>query len=437
MIYQNQTESTLIKGTLEEICEYLNLVDAFKLVKRNKGAAGIDKITVEEYEANLSRNIEELRQEILSWSYEPTPVKRVEIPKPNGGTRLLGIPTVKDRVLHAAIKIVLEPIIDPTFSERSYGFRPGRNQQQAVEKAREFVRDGNEQIVDIDLAQFFDRINHDRLIQRLKIHVQDKRVLRLIGMILRSGIMINGVIVSSTEGSVQGSPLSPLLSNVVLDELDKELEKRGLQHCRFADDCNIFVKTERAAERVMKSVKEFIEKKLKLKVNEEKSKIAKADRVKFLAMTIVNGAIAISRKALDKAMEKVKELTKRRTHVSIEQTMRRVNQWYQGWASYFKMTQFPSQLKKIEAHIRRRLRARFVRQQKRKRHLYRTLLRLGISKSQAREVYSNKATWALSHTRAVERAYSNAWFAERMKQKIFSDRGLPEWFAPDQWVKLV
>ena len=190
MIYQNQTESTLIKGTLEEICEYLNLVDAFKLVKRNKGAAGIDKITVEEYEANLSRNIEELRQEILSWSYEPTPVKRVEIPKPNGGTRLLGIPTVKDRVLHAAIKIVLEPIIDPTFSERSYGFRPGRNQQQAVEKAREFVRDGNEQIVDIDLAQFFDRINHDRLIQRLKIHVQDKRVLRLIGMILRSGIMI-------------------------------------------------------------------------------------------------------------------------------------------------------------------------------------------------------------------------------------------------------
>jgi RNA-directed DNA polymerase len=437
MTYQNQTESTLIKGTLEEICEYFNFVEAFKLVKRNKGSAGIDKITVEEYEANLSRNIEELRQEILSWTYEPTPVKRVEIPKPNGGTRLLGIPTVKDRVLHAAIKIVLEPIIDPTFSDRSYGFRPGRNQRQAVEKAREFVRNGNEQIIDIDLAQFFDRINHDRLIHRLKAYVQDKRVLRLIGMILRSGIMINGVIVSSTEGSVQGSPLSPLLSNVVLDELDKELEKRALQHCRFADDCNIFVKTERAAERVMKSVKKFIEKKLKLKVNEEKSKVAKADRVKFLAMTIVNGAIAISKKALDKAMEKVKEFTKRRTREPIEETMRKINQWYQGWASYFKMTQYPSQLKKIEAHIRRRLRARLVRQQKRKRHLYRTLQKLGVPKFQAREVYSNKATWAQSHTRAVERAYSNVWFAERMKQKIFSDKGLPEWFAPDRWVKLV
>jgi group II intron reverse transcriptase/maturase len=430
-------EFSLTKGTLEEICEYFNLVNAFKLVKKNKGAAGVDKITVEEYEANLSRNVEELRQEILSWTYEPTPVKRVEIPKPNGGTRLLGIPTVKDRVLHTAIKIVLEPIIDPTFSERSYGFRPGRNQQQAVEKAREIARNGNEQIVDIDLAQFFDRINHDRLIHRLKSYVQDKRVLRLIGMILRSGIMINGVIVSSDEGSVQGSPLSPLLSNVVLDELDKELERRALQHCRFADDCNIFVKTERAAERVMKSVKKFIEKKLKLKVNEGKSKIAKADRVKFLAMTIVNGAIAISKKALDRAMEKVKELTKRRTHESIEQTIRRINQWYQGWASYFKMTQYPSQLKKIEAHIRRRLRARFVRQQKRKRHLCRTLLKLGVTKSRAREVYSNKATWALSHTRAVEWAYSNRWFVEKMKQKIFSDKGLPEWFAPDRWVKLV
>jgi len=187
----------------------------------------------------------------------------------------------------------------------------------------------------------------------------------------------------------------------------------------------------------MKSVKKFIEKKLKLKVNEEKSKVAKADRVKFLAMTIVNGAIAISKKALDKAMEKVKEFTKRRTHEPIEETMRKINQWYQGWASYFKMTQYPSQLKKIEAHIRRRLRARLVRQQKRKRHLYRTLLRLGVSKSRAREVYSNKATWALSRTRAVEWAYSNTWFAERMKQKIFSDKGLPGWFAPDRWVKLV
>ena len=435
---QNQPELFPKQGTLEEICEYANLIETFKLVKRNKGAPGIDEITIEEYETKLSENIEQLRQEVLGWTYKPTPVKRVEIPKPDGkGVRKLGIPIVKDRILHAAIKNVLEPRIDPTFSERSYGFRPGKNQQQAVEKARELVREGNEQIVDIDLAQFFDRINHDRLIHRLKTYVQDKRIRRLIGMILRSGIMEEGVIITSEEGSVQGSPLSPLLSNVVLDELDKELEKRALQHCRFADDCNIFVKTERAAERVMKSIKKFIEKKLKLKVNEEKSKIAKADRVKFLAMTIVNGAIAISKKALDKAMEKVKELTPRRTHEAIEQTMRRLNQWYQGWASYFKMTQYPSQLKKIEAHIRRRQRARIVRQQKRRKHLYRKLIKLGVTRTQAREAYSNKAAWALSRTRAVERAYSNRWFAERMEQKIFSDKGLPGRFAPDKWVKLV
>jgi RNA-directed DNA polymerase len=197
------------------------------------------------------------------------------------------------------------------------------------------------------------------------------------------------------------------------------------------------VKSEKAAARVMQSIKKFIEKKLKLKVNEEKSKHAKADRVKFLAMTIVNGAIAISKKALDKAMEKVKELLPRRTHEAIEQTMRRLNQWYQGWASYFKMTQYPSQLKKIEAHIRRRLRARFVRQQKRRKHLYRKLIKLGVTKPQARDVYSNKAAWALSHTRAVERAYSVRWFEEKMKQKIFSDKELPGWFTPDKWVKLV
>lgn len=426
------------QGTLEEICEYSNLEAAFKFVKKNKGAPGIDQVTIAAYEANLSRNLQQLRQEVLNWTYKPAPVKRVEIPKPDGkGVRKLGIPIVRDRILHAAIKIVLEPKIDPTFSERSYGFRPGKSQRQAVEKARELVREGNDQIVDIDLAQFFDRINHDRLIHRLKAYVQDKRVLRLIGKILRSGIMIEGVVTSSEEGSVQGSPLSPLLSNVVLDELDKELEKRTLQHCRFADDCNIFVKTERAAGRVMQSVKKFIEKKLKLKVNEGKSKVAKADQVKFLAMTIVNGAIAISKRALDKAMEHVKGKTPRRTHESIEQTMRALNRWYQGWASYFKMTQYPSQLKKIEAHIRRRLRARLVRQQKRKRHLYRTLIKMGVTKPIARGVYSNKSVWALSHIRAVERAYSNKWFEEKMKQRIFSDKGLTGWFALDKWVKVV
>lgn len=217
---QNQTQIQFNKGMLEEICEIHNLIKAFKLVKKNKGAPGIDGITIEEFETNLHENIQQLRQTVLRWEYKPTPVKRVEIPKPDGkGVRLLGIPIVKDRILHMAIKTELEPKIDPTFSPSSYGFRPRRNQRQAVEKARDIVSAGNEYAVDIDLSKFFDRINHDRLIHRLKLYVKDTKVL-----ILRSGIMAEGVITIPSEGSVQGSPLSPLLSNIVLDELDKELE---------------------------------------------------------------------------------------------------------------------------------------------------------------------------------------------------------------------
>jgi RNA-directed DNA polymerase len=426
------------QGTLEEVCEISNLMKAFKLVKKNKGAPGIDGITIKEFEANLFENIQQLKDSVLSWEYKPTPVKRVEIPKPDGkGMRLLGIPIVKDRILHMAIKIVLEPLIDPTFSENSFGFRPGRNQQQAVQKARDIVSAGNEYVVDIDLSKFFDRISHDRLICRLKTHVKDNRILRLIGMILRSGIMSEGIITIPSEGSVQGSPLSPLLSNVVLDELDKELERRGLQFCRYADDSNIFVRSLKAAERVMESMKKFIENKLKLKVNEEKSKVAKSDKVKFLAMTIVNAAIAISKRALDKAMEKIKELIPRGTHISLEQTMETINKWYQGWGSYFKMTQYPAQLKKIEAHIRRRLRARIIGQQKHKRHLYHKLVKLGVNKRLAmKTVYSNCKTWALSHTRALEQAYSIDWFTDRMGQKIFSNLNLPGWLGINEWVKL-
>jgi group II intron reverse transcriptase/maturase len=437
MSNHTQKEFQFNQGTLEEICEISNLLRAFELVKKNKGAPGIDGITIEEFETNLLENIQQLRTSVMSWQYKPTPVKRVEIPKPDGkGVRLLGIPIIKDRTLHMAIKMILEPIIDPTFSESSFGFRPGRNQQQAVHQARDIVSAGNEYIVDIDLSKFFDRINHDRLIHRLKTYVKDNRILRLIGMILRSGVMSDGIITIPSEGSVQGSPLSPLLSNVVLDELDKELESRELQFCRYADDCNIFVKSLKAAERVMKSIKKFIEKKLKLKVNEEKSKVAKSEKVKFLAMTIVNSTIAISKKALDKAMEMVKELTPRGTSESIEQTMVTINKWYQGWASYFKMTQYPSQLIKIEAHIRRRLRARIVKQQKKKRHLFHKLVKMGVDRQLSkRTAYSNRNTWPLSHTRALERAYPISWFTERMGQKIFSNLNLPGWFDIEKWVK--
>ena len=435
---KQQLEFQLYEITLEEICKIETLTRAFKSVKRNKGAPGIDGKTIKEYEENLQEELEELQREVLNWTYKPTPVKRVEIPKPGGGgIRLLGIPIVKDRVLHMAIKMVIEPTIDPTFSNNSYGFRPNRNQRQAVESAQKIVQSGKEHVVDIDLSKFFDRINHDKLIHNLKTHIKDKRILRLIGMILRGGIMSEGNLIISKEGSVQGSPLSPLLSNVVLDELDKELEKRDLEFCRYADDCNIFVKTPRAAERVLKSLKKFIEKKLKLKVNDKKSKAAKADKIKFLGMTIVNGTIAISRKAIQAAMDMVKELIPRGTHIPIERAMVLINRWYRGWASYFKMTQYPSQLYKIEAHIRRRLRARFVKQQKKPKHLCNKLKQLGVSDSLARRTaYSNRKPWAMSHTRGLEKAYSVKDFIEKFGQKILSDREEEHWFGIGKWVKL-
>jgi RNA-directed DNA polymerase len=421
-----------------EICALNTLKESFKAVRRNKGAPGVDGITIEMYEENLEENLNQLRAEIISWTYKPTPVKRVEIPKPGGkGVRLLGIPIVKDRVLHMAIKMVLEPIIDPSFSRNSFGFRPGKNQQQAVHKAQKIVQSGKEYVVDIDLSKFFDRINHDRLIYRLKRHINDSRILRLIGTILRGGIMIDGVKTPSEEGSVQGSPLSPLLSNVVLDELDKELEKRNLEFCRFADDCNIFARTQRGAERTMDSIRKFIENKLKLKVNEEKSKARKSNEVKFLGMTIINGTIAIAKATYNKAMEKVKSLIPRGSHITIEQAMKEINTWYQGWASYFKMTQYPSQLKGIEAHIRRRFRARIVYQQKKKRNLLSLLLRKGIKKKNAtKTVYSNRGTWNLSHTAVLEKAYSIEWFVKQVGQIIISNKPFEHWLGIEKWVRL-
>jgi RNA-directed DNA polymerase len=424
--------------TLEEICNIDNLREAFKSVKRNKGSPGVDGVTIELYEQDLDQNLFKLRQEVLTWTYKPMPVKRVEIPKPNGkGVRLLGIPIIKDRILHMAIKLVLEPIFDPKFSDNSYGFRPERNQKQAILAAREITRSGKEFVVDIDLSKFFDRINHDRLIYLLGTQTEDKRILKLIGMILRTGIAIGDFITIPSEGSVQGSPLSPLLSNIVLDELDKELERRDLSFCRYADDCNIFVKTKRAAERVKSSITKFIEKKLKLKVNEDKSQTAKSDQVKFLGMTIVKGSICISKSAMNRAMEKIKSLIPRGTHIPLKEAIDQINTWYTGWFSYFKLTQYPAQLKTLEAHIRRRLRARIIVQHKRRRYLVKKLIKKGIDIGLVLStVFSNKKAWKLSHTIVMERAFSNKWFKEDMGQKIFSDLNLNHWHPLKEWVKL-
>lgn len=328
-------------------------------------------------------------------------------------------------------------LLEPLFSEHSYGFRPGKNQAQAVEAAQKIVQTGKSYVVDIDLSKFFDRVNQDRLIGRLGKIIEDRRILKLVGMMLRSGVMKDGVITPTVEGTTQGSPLSPLLSNLVLDELDKEIEARGLEYCRFADDCNIFVKTQKAAERVMKGISEFIEKKLKLVVNREKSKVALSSLVKFLGMTIVNGTRAIARKSMSRAMEQVKELTPRGTHTSLETTIKEINSWYMGWSSYYSMTQYPRQLNSIEAHIRRRLRSRIVDQQKSRRNLFNKLMKRGISRSKARIAFSNNKRWALSHTIAVERAYPNGWFIHEQGLRIRSNERREHWFDIKKWVRLM
>ena len=428
---------TVNQSLFETLCDLESLRGAFLEVKRNKGAHGVDGQTIENFGGNLNEELAQLKKELESWSYKPMPVRRVEIPKPDGqGTRKLGVPAIRDRVVHTLLKQILDPILEPMFSANSYGFIHGRSQKQAIEAALAIVKTGKEHTVDIDLASFFDKVPQDRLISRLSKVIEDKRILRIIGLTLRSGVMIDGMVEPTEEGTTQGSPLSPILSNFVLDELDKELEKRGLAFCRWADDCNIFVRTPKAAERVMTSISKFIENRLKLRVNRDKSKCAPSAEVKFLGMTIANKTIAISKKALDRAMEKVKELTPRGTYLPIEKSIEQINSWYVGWVNYFKMTQYPAQLHKIEAHIRRRLRSRLVGQQKRRRHLAKKLISMGAKRATVyKHVYSNKGRWALAHSPAVENAWTNEWFAAK-GLKTISDQKLEHWFGIKQWIKL-
>lgn len=429
----------LSQSLYEKVFDIHRLEEAFKRVRANRGAAGVDNVDTKMFESKLTHELAQLSKELESWSYNPQPVKRIAIPKPDGGERMLGIPCVRDRVVQTSLLSVLEPIFETKFSENSYGFRPGRNQRQAVEAAQQIVQSGKQWVVDIDLSKFFDRINHDRLIARMGLTISDKRILRLVGMFLRSGVMANGLVSPTIEGSPQGGPLSPLLSNIVLDELDKELERRGLSFCRYADDCNCFVGSEQAAKRVMESVSKFIESKLKLKVNTDKSRVAQSDEVKFLGMTIVCGSRCISKKSMKRAMERTRELIPRGSHQSIEQTMSKVNQWFVGWSNYYRMTEYPAQLKTIESHIRRRFRSRIVGNQKRRRNLANLLLKRGVSRRLVYgTVYSHKGRWRLSHTRALEQAFGNDWFKTKLGFKTMSDKIElePEWKDIKTWIRL-
>jgi RNA-directed DNA polymerase len=425
------------KHLFEQLCTERTLLEGWREVKRNRGTSGSDGQTIDTFNKTLHEEIKRLKEELENWRYEPQPVRRVEIPKPDGGTRLLGVPCIRDRIVQTAMKQLLEPILEPLFSDNSYGFRPGKNQRQAVEAAQKIVQGGKGYVVDIDLSKFFDRVNQDRLIARLGSIIEDKRILRLVGLTLRSGVMKDGVFTGTPEGTTQGSPLSPLLSNLVLDELDKEIEGRGLEHCRFADDCNIFVSSRKAAERVMSGISTFIEKKLKLVVNREKSQVAESGLVKFLGMTILNGARVIAKKSMRRALDKVKELTPRGTHEKLEDTIKRINSWYMGWSTYYGMTQYPSQLKGIEAHIRRRLRSRIIDQQRSRRNLFHKLQKRGVSQRKAALAsFNNKKRWAISHMPAVERAYSNKWFISEMGLHIRSNEKRDDWFDIKQWVRL-
>jgi RNA-directed DNA polymerase len=412
------------RSLFEKLCSMEFLHEGFRAVKKNKGSPGVDGVTIKDFERKLEENLRMLHHEIKRWKYKPSPVRRVEIPKPgkNTGVRMLGVPCIRDRVVQATLKLILEPIFEPLFSDNSYGLRPYRSQKQAIKAAKRIINTGKEYVVDIDLAKFFDRIHHDRLISRLAKHVDEKEILRIIGMILRSGVMKSGVYSATEEGAVQGSPLSPLLSNIVLDELDKEIERRGIEFCRFADDCNIFVRSKKAAKRVMGSIGKYIETKMKLFVNKEKSKVALSKYVKFLGMTVDGkGKIKISTESMKRAMRKVKELTPRGTNKTMEKTIEKINEWYMGWSGYYRLTEYPKQLRNIESRVRRRLRARIIAQQKKKRHLYNKLIKRGINRKYAgRVVYCNDGRWVTSGKYALSIAYSVAWFINQMGQKIRS-----------------
>ena len=411
-----ETQRTLTTNILEDVADLANLNKAYKQVSGNDGSGGVDKMDARELRQWLGKHINELRQEILTETYQVSPVLKVEIPKPNGGgMRMLGIPTVKDRLIQQAIHQQLNIYYDPLFSENSYGFRSGRSAKQAILQASEFIKEGKVWIVDIDMAKFFDMINHDRLMQRLNKGIGDKRLLRLINEYLKAGMMTDGLVEQRTAGTPQGGPLSPLLSNIVLDELDKEIESRGLSFCRYADDCNIFVKSRKAGERVMDSLVKFIEGKLKLKVNRDKSGVRHCSEVKFLGYTCLEGGgIRIADKSIARLKDKVRVITRRNRGVKFEQVIKELNDATRGWTNYFCLAnRWLSNLRDIDRWIRRKLRCYRLKQCGRRYTIVKLLSGLGIPLKKCWNVVMyTQGWWAMSNKVAVNKAMGLRWFAE-------------------------
>jgi RNA-directed DNA polymerase len=398
---------------MEAICDPDNIETALRAVVRNKGAPGIDGITVKQLPGVLKARWPEIEGQLLQGRYRPQPVRRVKIPKPDGGTRNLGIPTVIDRVIQQAVLQRLQPRWDPTFSEHSYGFRPGRSAHQAVAQAQAYVIAGHPFVVDLDLAKFFDRVNHDRLMAAVAARVADRRVLRLIRGYLTAGVLDGGLFEESREGTPQGGPLSPLLSNLVLDELDRELERRGHRFVRYADDCNVYVRSEKAGRRVMASLTRFIEGRLKLQINTAKSAVARPWQRSFLGFTVRNDPLfrrCIADKAVARFKHRVRELTRRHRGVSLERMIADLNPFVRGWAGYFGFSQW-SELPSLDGWLRRRLRCVAWVQWKTRGQRYRELRRLRVSeRSASAAVFSSKGPWRLSFSDALHRAFTNARF---------------------------
>jgi RNA-directed DNA polymerase len=405
-------ESAYSNNLMERILTRTNLNQAYKRIVRNKGSHGIDGMSVDELLPYLKENGDQLRKDILEGKYKVQSVRRVEIPKPDGGVRLLGIPTVIDRMIQQAIAQQLSLIFDYQFSDSSYGFRPSRSAHQAIKKAQEYMNEGYTWIVDIDLENYFDTVNHDKLMALVARKVQDKRVLKLIRTYLNSGVMINGVVTRTDKGCPQGGPLSPLLSNIMLDELDKELERRGHKFCRYADDNQLYVKSKKAAERVMRSVTAFIESKLKLKVNRKKSAIGRPWERKFLGFSFyrIKGEvrIRIHPKSIKRIKEKIRAITSRSNAWTMKYRYLKLKQVITGWVSYFRIADMKRIARGLDEWTRRRLRMCYWKRWKRIKTRFRMLKKLGINESKAWE-YANtrKGYWRISNSPILNRTFTN------------------------------
>lgn len=412
-----QDESPAINEQwMERACERDNCKRALAQVRRNRGSPGVDGMTVDELPGHLREHWPAIREQLLSGTYRPQPVRRVYIPKPGGGRRKLGIPTVLDRFVQQAVAQVLQQDWDRTFSEHSYGFRPGRSAHQAVEAAQQQIAAGRRWVVDFDLEKFFDRVNHDRLMARMAQRIGDKRMLKLVRAFLTAGVMEHGLVSPVDEGTPQGGPLSPLLSNIVLDELDRELERRGLRFARYADDCNIYVSSRRAGERVMDSVTRFITGELRLRVNQSKSAVAQPWERKFLGFSFTGGCTPKRRLApqtVQRFRRRVRELTRRTRGVSHERMVQDLARYLRGWLGYFGRCETPSTLASLEQWTRRRLRSAIWKQWKRGRRRYAELRRRDVGvQLAARTAGSAHGPWRLANSPALSFALPNAYFTE-------------------------